>query len=384
MKRTLSFILVIVLIMGSISSADIVTTTAPDKLLTPGEILAELNIIKGSNGDFNESATLTRGELITIILRLKALDKINFTLPDVPSFSDVPKAHWAFKSVEIAKFYKITDGLGNGKFGINNKVTYQQAVMFLSRVVGMNLDYLNIKMQMRAHGVYIADAYNSKALTRNQMFILVIQSLNIRDLLDNSYFSEKLTSSGVINESVMSEYFASNLYRVMMETNSDNMNEDINDYWYILKKELSPINYEDYAFIIDYFEATEPFLNDLKVSNILQTTPIKFEADIKGYNIALNPNFSNPTGYKTRFEYDVWTYLTGNTYAEVIYEGVKCIPCSAKIGRAYDGFQASEDSEYLEVYWFYFMYDPASKKILRCLRSSYNGTWDITEREKTN
>jgi|GEM_PF-4631130 len=93
--------------------------------------LAEQNIISGdAKGNFNPSKTISRAEIVVLLVRTLELDTTN--VPKTATFKDVPKNHWAFKYVEAAYREGIISGISAKEFGINNSTNREQiAVMFV-------------------------------------------------------------------------------------------------------------------------------------------------------------------------------------------------------------------------------------------------------------
>ncbi len=101
--------------------------------------MANNNIISGDKqGNFNPRQSITRAELITLLV--KALDIDTSNLPSTATFADVPTNHWAFKYVEAANRAGITSGTGSGKFGISSLTTREQ-------VTTMLLNYLSVSKE---------------------------------------------------------------------------------------------------------------------------------------------------------------------------------------------------------------------------------------------
>lgn len=148
---------------------------------TYGEALKELGLIQGTDQGLKEDAQLTREQMVTILARLSDREgQAAFTPPAVPTFSDVPKTHWAYADIEKAYHYGITTGIGGGKFGIGNKVTYQQAVTFLARVAGFEIDYADAIEQGYDIGIGLsAEKEASANLYRGDVFELMIWTLVI-------------------------------------------------------------------------------------------------------------------------------------------------------------------------------------------------------------
>lgn len=58
-----------------------------------------------------------------------------FAASGSPTFSDVPTNHWAYSYVERAADNGWVNGIGNGKFGVDNNVTYGELALMLGRSI---------------------------------------------------------------------------------------------------------------------------------------------------------------------------------------------------------------------------------------------------------
>ena len=58
-----------------------------------------------------------------------------FAASSNPTFSDVPPNHWAYSYVERAADNGWVNGIGNGKFGVDNNVTYGELALMLGRSI---------------------------------------------------------------------------------------------------------------------------------------------------------------------------------------------------------------------------------------------------------
>lgn len=58
-----------------------------------------------------------------------------FAASGSPTFSDVPTTHWAYSYVERAADNGWVNGIGNGKFGVDNNVTYGELALMLGRSI---------------------------------------------------------------------------------------------------------------------------------------------------------------------------------------------------------------------------------------------------------
>lgn len=101
--------------------------------------MANNNIVSGdSKGNFNPLKSVSRAELVTLLVKSLEIDTSN--IPSAATFSDVPTSHWAFKYVEAAYRAGVVSGIGNGKFGVNNFSTREQ-------VTTMLMNYLSISKE---------------------------------------------------------------------------------------------------------------------------------------------------------------------------------------------------------------------------------------------
>lgn len=98
------------------------------------EYLKDVGIMRGDDqGHFNPDKTVTRAEMATIICNMLG-ETENLTVSD--AFTDVPINHWANKYITRAKEFGFVSGYGNGRFGPNDTVTYEQAVTMIVRAIG--------------------------------------------------------------------------------------------------------------------------------------------------------------------------------------------------------------------------------------------------------
>jgi len=95
------------------------------------ERLVQEGILSGDqNGYFNPKSPVTRGQMITIIVR--SLELNQDSVPAVPSFKDVPSDHWANQYVETALEKGIAAGISSDEFGVDAECTREQmAAMFV-------------------------------------------------------------------------------------------------------------------------------------------------------------------------------------------------------------------------------------------------------------
>lgn len=89
------------------------------------------NLFKGVADDkFAPERTMTRGMFVTVLGRLANVPDN----PNTPSgFTDVPTGQWYSAFVGWAAEHNIINGYLNGSFGINDEITFEQAVTIMAR-----------------------------------------------------------------------------------------------------------------------------------------------------------------------------------------------------------------------------------------------------------
>lgn len=139
MKKVLSLVLVLTLVLGSFSMAfakapsDVVGTEYEDAV----ERLGQLGIFTGyTDGTFKPANTITRSEFAAVVVRAKGLENAALAAKGVTAFADVPADNWAAGYVNIASKMGFVKGYPNGNFGLNDPITYEQAVTLVVRALG--------------------------------------------------------------------------------------------------------------------------------------------------------------------------------------------------------------------------------------------------------
>lgn len=98
------------------------------------EYVSKLGIMVGdTQGNFNPDKIVNRAEMAAIVCRVLGQTE---NLPATNAFTDVPAAHWANAYIGKSSELKIVNGYGNGKFGLSDPVTYEQAVTMIVRAIG--------------------------------------------------------------------------------------------------------------------------------------------------------------------------------------------------------------------------------------------------------
>ena len=102
------------------------------------EAVAKANIAQGfPGGTFQPSMTVDRAQMAVFIARAVAKGDGNVPSgPAVPSFSDVPKPHFAYKYVEFCKNKNVVQGFPDGRYHPDDAVNRGQMAVFIARAGG--------------------------------------------------------------------------------------------------------------------------------------------------------------------------------------------------------------------------------------------------------
>ncbi|CAH2213771.1 S-layer homology domain-containing protein [Tepidibacter aestuarii] len=113
------------------------------------------------------------------------------------TFKDVPEDYWAKEYIYNLKDKGITNGIGDNEFGINDTVKRSEFIAFLVRIMNWELVSKNVESSnwydsyietAVSHGIIMESDKNSdfnKAITREEMAIMIIRSLGYDTLAKN-------------------------------------------------------------------------------------------------------------------------------------------------------------------------------------------------------
>lgn len=138
MKKFLTIVLCLLLTIAMLT-APVSAVSYPDvdenaSYAEAVEYLKDIGIMQGDEkGNFNPNQSVTRAEMAAIICRM--LDETE-NLTTSNDFMDVPVTHWANKYVAKAAELGIVNGYGNGNFGPDDMVTFEQVVTMVIRAIG--------------------------------------------------------------------------------------------------------------------------------------------------------------------------------------------------------------------------------------------------------
>ncbi len=139
LKKVIALVAVFAMLVSTVAFAGSYTDVAStDDYAEAIEMLSSLNILTGdkdANGNavFRPNDPITRAEVATIVERIQ---NINNVAPTTTQFNDVPSSHWASGYIAQAAGQGIINGYGDGNFGPEDNVLYEQAVKMVVETLG--------------------------------------------------------------------------------------------------------------------------------------------------------------------------------------------------------------------------------------------------------
>ena len=122
-------------------------------------IMSSLGIVKGyDDGSFCPENKITRAEFATMISRFEKVQKLDMNT----NFYDVTEDHWAYDTINYARYMGWISGYDDGSFKPNNPITRAEAITIVNRILGRAGDvtkinsnrYYNIFTDIDGHWAY--------------------------------------------------------------------------------------------------------------------------------------------------------------------------------------------------------------------------------------
>lgn len=143
LKKVIALVAVFAMMVTSVAFAQSYSDVKEDDNYYEAiEMLSKLNILTGDDKDgdgvmdFRPNDTITRAEVAAVVCRIQNLNGLSQT---ATPFTDVPSSHWASGYVAQAAGQGIINGYGDGNFGPEDEVTYEQAVKMFVETLGYTL-----------------------------------------------------------------------------------------------------------------------------------------------------------------------------------------------------------------------------------------------------
>ena len=138
LNKVLAMLVVFMMVVSTVAFASSFTDVASTSSYnTAVSVDADLGLITGyEDGTFKPEGEITRSEFAAIVVRLLGQEAQATAAAASTAFVDVPATHWAAGYVNIATQAGIIKGYGNGKFGPDDLVNYEDAITMVVRALG--------------------------------------------------------------------------------------------------------------------------------------------------------------------------------------------------------------------------------------------------------
>ena len=135
MKKLISLLLAVMLVVSTMGMT-VFAKNEPVSTDYAVDTLCDLGFLIGDDaGNLQLDKPVTRAEFATILLRVLGLSEVNAPVT-MQTFNDVPQTHWAAGIISHCSTLGIINGYGNGMFGPDDYVNYQDAITMVIRTLG--------------------------------------------------------------------------------------------------------------------------------------------------------------------------------------------------------------------------------------------------------
>lgn len=247
MKKTLSLLLVLAMVLSSFSFA-----FAAEAEKTPGEILKDLGVLTGNaKGDLMLEDELSRQDMVVLLSRVLGQEDEAKAFKGEMSFKDVNDPFYK-PYIAWAEANKLTNGVGEGKFGFGRPVTEQEVATLMLRALGYNdVEFKDVPAKAAELKLVDAKADLTVNCKRARMAEITLAALGTKMNGSDKTLAEKLgielPKPAVVEATKVENVYATNLMEIEVVFNGK-VDADS-------AEEVS--NYATNAGTIDYAELSE-------------------------------------------------------------------------------------------------------------------------------
>lgn len=141
LKKVIALVAVFAMMVSTVAFAQTFGDVADgDNYYEAIETLNKLGVLTGDDNDnngvmeFRPADSITRAEITVIVARIKG--QTGAVAQSNTVFTDVPSSHWASGYIANATNQGVVNGYGDGTFGPDDKVLYQDVVKMLMETLG--------------------------------------------------------------------------------------------------------------------------------------------------------------------------------------------------------------------------------------------------------
>ena len=211
--KVFAFTMSMVMVFSITSLAAFSDVSKEDSFHEAVSILSQLKILTGyENGTFKPGETITRAEFSAVICRLLGMgESVKGNTGN--SFTDVSSVYWANEYIYAVNMLGIVNGYGDGTFGPDNDVKYEEAVKMVICALGYNekaaalggypTGYIMVANQLGiTMGTTQRVGNSENGAARSTVAKLVFNSLTV-PMMDQISFGEKAEYVVDVNSSIL-------------------------------------------------------------------------------------------------------------------------------------------------------------------------------------
>ncbi|MDF2819960.1 MAG: outer cell wall protein precursor [Clostridiales bacterium] len=203
MKRRIRKFIGLVLCLSIVLSTFTLSAAAAESSMTSGKILKALGLVEGNqSGDLMENETITRAEAAQIVCKI-----MNWPLVTVSSYT-YDDWTWAKQQAATLAKYKISNGIGNNKFGGDVKMDLLQVYSWIyAAITGdsasafANPDLL-LKILPKEQVSIVKFAHANGINAKRSEIFDGMKTILTSEQTDGKTQLDKLITAGVVQESV--------------------------------------------------------------------------------------------------------------------------------------------------------------------------------------
>ena len=181
LKKTLAALFAAACLTAAVPSAYAVNSTtftdvpADAPYVSAIEYVVEQGLMSGTSAaTFDPNGPLTRAVLATVLYRAVGEPAVY----GVPGFTDVRPNQWYSNAVVWANGAGVMQGYGNGRFGLNDRVTQEQLTVMLARFQGRDAAWTgNPALAAVVTRAQVAQALEQAKISRNKTLIIARQGM---------------------------------------------------------------------------------------------------------------------------------------------------------------------------------------------------------------
>ena len=137
LKRALAVLVVVTMMISTVAFASFSDVKDGTSVANAVNVGVGLNLFKGyEDGTFKAEGDITRAEFAAIVVRALGQEAQANGAKSATSFTDVKADHWAAGYINIVTRLGVVNGYGDGTFGPEDKVLYEQAIKMIVVALG--------------------------------------------------------------------------------------------------------------------------------------------------------------------------------------------------------------------------------------------------------